>query len=250
MFVHDSDIRESYCRQSQRMEKRKLNLGERDWEALYESLKISTSSVENSIVSSCESPLLAGKKAVKLACDQRSSLRQRLIRKEASASDSSTAAAEAGHRSASSTSRRCAPSGLGKVLQKRRHDLGLTQRQLAALVRVKAAHIAYLEGGQRRPSLGLLSRIVEVLGLDREKVFALAHPEASMLFKPERQAKISSGKGMAWAEFSRNTALLARNRIKPQELKVLAQVNLLGKISAPRNYLFILNAIRQAVDEE
>ena len=38
--------------------------------------------------------------------------------------------------------------------------------------------------------------------------------------------------------------------MSPRELKVLSQVNLLGKIAAPRHFLFILNSIRQAVEEE
>jgi hypothetical protein len=32
--------------------------------------------------------------------------------------------------------------------------------------------------------------------------------------------------------------------------KVLSQVNLLGKVTAPGQFVFILNAIRQAVEEE
>jgi hypothetical protein len=43
---------------------------------------------------------------------------------------------------------------------------------------------------------------------------------------------------------------LARHQVKPRELKVLSQVNLLGTITAPRQFVFILNAIRQAVEEE
>jgi hypothetical protein len=53
-----------------------------------------------------------------------------------------------------------------------------------------------------------------------------------------------------WRDFAGNKALLARHNVKPREMKVLSQVNLLGKITAPRNFLFILNAIRQAVEEE
>ena len=41
-----------------------------------------------------------------------------------------------------------------------------------------------------------------------------------------------------------------RNQVTKGEMRVLSQVNALGKISSPRHYLFILNAIRQAVDEE
>jgi len=147
-------------------------------------------------------------------------------------------------------SRRRARSRLGKVLQKRRHELGLTQRQLAARVGVKPAHIAYLEGDRRRPSLGLLSRIAAALGLEREGLFALSHPEASRLIRPRRREKAPVGADASWLEFTRSRGLLARNRVRPRELEILAKVHLLGKVSAPRNYLFILNAIRQAIDEE
>lgn len=139
---------------------------------------------------------------------------------------------------------------LGKLLQKQRHALSLTQRELAVQLGVKPAHVAYLETDRRRPSLGLLSRIATVLGLDREKLFALAHPEASSLMSSCAKAKHPVAKDQAWREFRYNKALLARHQVRPRELQVLAQVNLLGKVTAPRNFLFILNAIRQAVDEE
>ncbi|HXZ88820.1 MAG TPA: helix-turn-helix transcriptional regulator [Candidatus Binataceae bacterium] len=139
---------------------------------------------------------------------------------------------------------------MGKLLQKQRHALGLTQRELAVQLGVKPAHVAYLETDRRRPSLGLLSRIATVLGLDREKLFALAHPEASSLMSSCAKTKHPVAKDQAWREFRYNKALLARHQVRPRELQVLAQVNLLGKVTAPRNFLFILNAIRQAVDEE
>jgi len=155
-------------------------------------------------------------------------------------------------RSSEVRSRRSAASRgkLGEILQARRHVLGLTQRELAARLGVKAAHVAYLETARRRPSLGLLRRIADVLGLDREKLFTLAHPEASGLFRPKQVPKVPAREGVAWTEFRRNRPLLMQHQIKSRELKVLSQVNLLGKISSPRSFLFILNAIRQAVDEE
>jgi len=140
---------------------------------------------------------------------------------------------------------------LGKLLQKHRHALGLTQRELSLQLCVKPAHVAYLETDRRRPSLGLLSRIATVLGIDREKVFALTHTEASSLMAScSSKGKHAVAKDQAWKEFRYNKALLARHQVRPRELQVLAQVNLLGKVTAPRNFLFILNAIRHAVDEE
>jgi transcriptional regulator with XRE-family HTH domain len=139
---------------------------------------------------------------------------------------------------------------LGQVLKDRRGLLGLTQRELALKLGVKPSHVAYLENNQRRPSLALLSRIADVLGLPKESLFVLAHPEASSLVGTQAGAASRKHGDQAWKEFAGNKALLARHQVQPRELKVLSQVNLLGKITAPRQFMFILNAIRQAVEDE
>jgi transcriptional regulator with XRE-family HTH domain len=140
---------------------------------------------------------------------------------------------------------------LGQVLKNQREILGLTQRELALKLDVKPSHVAYLEKDRRRPSLGLVSRIANVLGLEKEPLFLLAHPEASSLLSARREADAPKrNPDQVWREFTGNKAMLARHNVKPRELKVLSQVNLLGKITAPRHFLFILNAIRQAVEAE
>jgi transcriptional regulator with XRE-family HTH domain len=139
---------------------------------------------------------------------------------------------------------------LGNVLKERRVLFRLTQRELALKLGVKPSHVAYLETNRRGPSLGLLSRIADVLGLPKESLFVLAHPEARSLLGAPRDAPPRQEQDQAWHEFAGNEALLARHQVMPRELKVLSQVNLLGKITAPRQFVFILNAIRQAVEEE
>jgi transcriptional regulator with XRE-family HTH domain len=139
---------------------------------------------------------------------------------------------------------------LGDVIKERRGMLRWTQRELALKLGVKPSHVAYLEKNRRRPSLGLLSRLADVLGLTKESLFVLAHPEASSLVSTPRKAAAREDHDHVWREFAGNKGLLAQHQIKPRELKVLAQVNLLGKISAPRQFVFILNAIRQAVEDE
>jgi len=140
---------------------------------------------------------------------------------------------------------------LGSVLRDRREFLRLTQRELAAKLGVKASHVAYLENDRRRPSLGLVSRIANVLGLPKEPLFLLAHPEASSLLSERREAPVADrNPDQVWRDFTGNKAMLARHQVKPNELSVLSQVNLLGKVAAPRQFFFILNAIRQAVGEE
>jgi transcriptional regulator with XRE-family HTH domain len=138
---------------------------------------------------------------------------------------------------------------LGEVLKQRRETLALTQRELARKLNVKPSHVAYLEKDRRRPSLGLVSRLADVMGLEKEPLFLLAHPEASSLLSARREAP-PHDRDQVWRDFAGNKALLARHNVRPRELKILSQVNTLGKITAPRNFLFILNAIRQAVEEE
>lgn len=138
---------------------------------------------------------------------------------------------------------------LGQVIKEQRETLGLTQRQLAAKLDVKPSHVAYLENGQRRPSLSLVARLADVLGLEKEQLFLLAHPEAISLIGAHREAPHPKTKDEAWKTFAADKALLARHNITAQELKVLSHVNMLGRVTAPRHFLFILNAIRQSVDE-
>jgi transcriptional regulator with XRE-family HTH domain len=138
---------------------------------------------------------------------------------------------------------------LGSVLKNRREFLRLTQRELAAKLGVKASHVAYLENGRRRPSLSLLHRLSTVMGLESESIFLLAHPEAKDLIAP-REGFNAERPENAWRNFLKDRSLIARHQIKPSELRVLKQVNMLGRVSSPRQFLFILNSIRQAVDQD
>jgi len=138
---------------------------------------------------------------------------------------------------------------LGELIRQQREAFSLTQRELAAKLGVKASHIAYLENGRRRPSLSLLSRISSTLGLDKQQLFLLAHPEARGMIS-EREPEKRPHPEHNWRAFAKDRALLARHRVTPRELKVLSQVNLLGQVTSPRQYLFILNSIRQAVEDE
>lgn len=139
---------------------------------------------------------------------------------------------------------------LGEVLRHKREILRLTQRELARQLGVKSSHVTYLESDRRRPSLALLSRIADVLGLEKEPLFLLAHPEAISFVGARPEVSQRDRARKVWDDFVSNQAVIEHHRINPAELKVLAQISLLGRVTAPRNFLFILNAIRQAVEEE
>ena len=133
----------------------------------------------------------------------------------------------------------------GLLIKQARNSLRLTQRDLATMVGVKPSHIAYIENGQRNPSLGLLRRLADTLGLNRKELLFLIHPDAKHLTEGNWEPG-KTRKAEGWREFSSNQALLRRHQVTPAELKVLRQVNALSPVSNPRDFLFILNSIRMA----
>jgi len=120
----------------------------------------------------------------------------------------------------------------------------MTQRELAAAIGVKASHIAYIEAGRRRPSISLINRLGKTLGLDAKDLLVLAHPEAKEIIDSARPAGKKGND--AWQQFVSNQALLRRHDITKGELKILRQVATLKQVGRPGDFIFILNAIRQA----
>ena len=139
---------------------------------------------------------------------------------------------------------------LGTVLKQRRGAYAYTQRELARKLGVKSSHVAYLENGRRLPSLSLLSRIADTLELDKKRLFLLAHPEAQWIVGERRESSPAKRREDAWRKFAGDRGTLARHKVTERELKVLKTVNMLGRVSSPGQFLFILNSIRQAVEEE
>jgi len=133
---------------------------------------------------------------------------------------------------------------LGSVVKEARDGARMTQRDLAAAIGVKASHIAYIENGRRRPSISLINRLADTLGLSALELLVLAHPEAKQIVDAER----TSGKrgDDAWKQFASNKALLRRHSVTPGEIKMLKNVAMLSHVAHPGHFIFILNAIRQA----
>lgn len=132
---------------------------------------------------------------------------------------------------------------LGGFLKSRRKALGLTQRTLAQKLGVEASHVAFIESGRRKPSLKLVARIADTLGLDRQEVLLLAHPEAKALItqpKPEPSKKTAP----CWQRFIDDRALLARYHVNKRELQVLEHLSLLGTGLSAKEFLTILTLIR------
>jgi len=86
---------------------------------------------------------------------------------------------------------------LGELLKARRRGLGLTQRRLSDKLGVEASHVAFIESGRRRPSLILVAKVADALGLDRQKLLILAHPEAKALIA-ETKSKPPKKTALSW----------------------------------------------------
>lgn len=63
------------------------------------------------------------------------------------------------------------PRILGKKVQKRRKQLGLTQENLADKVKVSRAYMGYIEQGRNAPSLEVLEKIARVLKTSLNNLF-------------------------------------------------------------------------------
>jgi transcriptional regulator with XRE-family HTH domain len=135
---------------------------------------------------------------------------------------------------------------LGAVIKEARGSLALTQRGLAAAVGVKASHIAYIEGNQRRPGLPLLRKLAQVLALDRRELLFLLYPDAQFMIDGAARSGAAKRRKNAWKDFTSNRAQLRRHGVTRGELKVLKQVSLLEDVSSPKHFIFVLYAIRQA----
>ena len=132
----------------------------------------------------------------------------------------------------------------GIVIKEARKALRMSQRELGAMIGVKSSHIAYIEGGQRRPSIRLLRKIADTLGLDPRYLLILSHPDTRYFLSPEDCP--ATDKDAAWGEFISNKALLRRHNITRAELRVLHQVSALEHVKYPEHFFYILNSIRQA----
>jgi transcriptional regulator with XRE-family HTH domain len=132
---------------------------------------------------------------------------------------------------------------LGEEVKSHREGLGLTQRSLAQKIGVEASHVAFIESGRRKPSLKLVSRLADILGLDRQNLLILAHPEAKALIAeetPEKRRKAVP----SWQRFIKNRELLARYNVTDRELLALEHLSFLGTVRSAKEFLAILTLVR------
>ena len=131
----------------------------------------------------------------------------------------------------------------GQVIRERRRQLDLTQEEVAHRIKTSTPYVGHLESGKRHPSDKILTRVAEVLGLDRRDLFFLANPRAQALLSPETASTtIPAGE-----DFRKNQQLLRVHSISNEEMEMLSRVALLGEVRSARDFIYILNTVRHAV---
>jgi transcriptional regulator with XRE-family HTH domain len=125
----------------------------------------------------------------------------------------------------------------GQVIHERRRRLDLTQQEVARRIKTSTPYIGHLEAGLRHPSDKVLSRLAEVLGLDRRDLFFLANPGAVELLK----SKETPSRRSAWDEFRRDDNLRRVHNVSQEEMELLAPGRVAGGSRHPRRlYRYIL----------
>lgn len=132
---------------------------------------------------------------------------------------------------------------LGQMIRDRRRQLELTQEELAQRIRTSTPYIGHIESGKRHPSDEILTRIADVLGFDRRELFFVANPTTKLMLTPKPQAAEAS----AWEEFRNDLQLHQLHQINPRELEMLSQVAMMGDVRSSRDFVYILNTIRQSL---
>jgi transcriptional regulator with XRE-family HTH domain len=129
------------------------------------------------------------------------------------------------------------------VIRDRRRQLDLTQQEIARRIKTSTPYVGHLESSKRHPSDKVLSRLAEVLGLDRRELFFLANPRAVELLRPTE----TDHKKSAWEEFRKDERIRRAHNITSDEMELLSTVALMGEIHSPRDFIYILHTIRHAL---
>ena len=133
----------------------------------------------------------------------------------------------------------------GRVIRERRRQLDLTQEEVARRIKTSVPYIGHLEAGKRHPSQKVVVKLSDALKLDGGELFLLANPKVGPLISEPQKADATP----AWTAFVKDVRLRKIHNITDQEVELLSQIAKMGEVRDPRDFIFILNTIRQALGQ-
>jgi transcriptional regulator with XRE-family HTH domain len=132
-----------------------------------------------------------------------------------------------------------------RVIRERRRQLDLTQREVARRIRTSTPYVGHLESGKRHPSEKILTRLADVLGIEPRELFFLANPNTKVLLDQEEHTPVQASS--AWEDFRSDESIHRLHRISAREMYMLSQVALMGQVRTSRDFIYILNTVRQSL---
>jgi transcriptional regulator with XRE-family HTH domain len=136
-----------------------------------------------------------------------------------------------------------ADKSFGRVIEERRHALGLTQEMVAKKVNVKANYIGYLERGMRHPSQKVVEKLSTALKLDPQDLYLLANPRVRTLLGKPKAAP--SGGASVLQQLLRDSALQQKQGVTSAERTALAQLVQAEKSGSMAGLLNAIKALRR-----
>ena len=137
---------------------------------------------------------------------------------------------------------------LGVRLKSYRRNSGLSQAEFARKLGLPQVAISLIEHDRRRPSPTLLRRMADILNVRTDRLFLVSPPDAKLI-AGARLGSCASANYAAWRAFTNDHTLLARYNVRPNELRVLANIRIIGRVQYSWEFINILTAIRQVLNE-
>jgi transcriptional regulator with XRE-family HTH domain len=135
-----------------------------------------------------------------------------------------------------------AEKSFGRIIEERRHSLGLTQEMVAKKVNVKANYIGYLERGMRHPSQKVVEKLSGALKLDSQELYLLANPKVRTLLGKPKAAAGASG----LQQLLRDATQLRQLGISATEREALAQLDRAESVASAAK---AVKALRSALEK-
>ncbi len=131
----------------------------------------------------------------------------------------------------------------GRVIEDRRHALGMTQEMVAKKVGVKANYIGYLERGMRHPSQKVVERLSGALKLDPQALYLLANPRVRALLNKAKP--VPSAASSVWQQFLHDAALQQQQGLSSKEQDALSQLSQAEKANSLIGVMKVIRALRK-----
>jgi transcriptional regulator with XRE-family HTH domain len=132
----------------------------------------------------------------------------------------------------------------GRTIERRRHELGLTQEMVAKKVNVKANYIGYLERGMRHPSQKVVEKLSGALKLDPQELYLLANPKVRTLLGKTKSAGPAPS-GSVLQQLLRDPALQEKHGLTSSEKAALTQLAQAEKSASMAGLARALGALRR-----